>query len=91
MPYEMAMVVGGLTAVTGILMIANFPYNSFKGIDFHGRVPFVVMILVVLVFGLVTLDPPQVLLLASSGLCGIGAHQSGLLNVPKSLLLVKRC
>ncbi|MBT6124082.1 MAG: CDP-diacylglycerol--serine O-phosphatidyltransferase [Halioglobus sp.] len=72
LPHEMAMVLGGLTAVTGILMIANFPYNSFKGIDFHGRVPFVVMILVVLVFGLVTLDPPLVLLLASLGYAASG-------------------
>ena len=72
LPHEMAMVLGGLTAVTGILMIANFPYYSFKGIDFHGRVPFVVMILVVLVFGLVTLDPPLVLLLASLGYAASG-------------------
>ncbi len=43
-------------------MIANFPYYSFKGIDFRGRVPFVVMIAVVLIFGLITLDPPSILL-----------------------------
>jgi CDP-diacylglycerol--serine O-phosphatidyltransferase len=45
-------------------MIANFPYYSFKGIDFRGRVPFVVMIAVVLIFGLVTVDPPRILLIA---------------------------
>lgn len=65
LPYEVSVVVAVLTAVTGILMMANFPYYSFKGIDLHGRVPFVVMIAVVLVFGLVTLDPPLVLLIAS--------------------------
>ncbi|MEH6587760.1 MAG: CDP-diacylglycerol--serine O-phosphatidyltransferase [Halioglobus sp.] len=65
LPHELIIVLAGLTAISGILMIANFPYYSFKGIDFHGRVPFVVMILVVLVFGLVTLDPPLVLLIAS--------------------------
>ncbi len=64
LPFEMAVAVGILTAVTGILMIANFRYSSFKGIDLHGRVPFFVMILVVLIFGLVTLDPPRVLLAA---------------------------
>lgn len=63
-PHELAVVVGVLTATVGILMISNFPYHSFKGIDFHGRVPFVVMIAVVLVFGLVTLDPPSILLVA---------------------------
>lgn len=62
LPSQLSVIVGLLTALVGILMIANFPYYSFKGIDFRGRVPFVVMILVVLVFGLVTVDPPRILL-----------------------------
>lgn len=65
LPGELAVLLACLTAIIGILMIANFPYNSFKGIDLHGRVPFVVMILIVLIFGLVTLDPPLILLIAS--------------------------
>lgn len=72
LPGEMAVVLACLTAVAGFLMIANFPYYSFKGIDFHGRVPFVVMILVVLVFGLVTLDPPLILLIAFVGYAASG-------------------
>lgn len=64
LPSEVAVVVGLLTAAVGFLMIANFPYYSFKDVDFRGRVPFVVIILVVLIFGLVTLDPPLILLLA---------------------------
>jgi CDP-diacylglycerol--serine O-phosphatidyltransferase len=62
LPRELSIVVGILTALVGFLMIANFPYYSFKGIDFRGRVPFVVMIAVVLIFGLITLDPPSILL-----------------------------
>lgn len=62
LPRELSFLVGILTAITGFLMVSNFPYHSFKGIDFHGRVPFVVMFVVVLVFGLVTLDPPSILL-----------------------------
>ncbi len=62
LPIEAAVLVALLTAIVGFLMIANFPYHSFKGIDFRGRVPFVLMIVVVLIFGLVTLDPPRVLL-----------------------------
>ncbi len=62
LPLELSVLVGILTAIVGFLMIANFPYYSFKGIDFRGRVPFVVMIAVVLVFGLITLDPPSILL-----------------------------
>ena len=67
LPPEVAVLVGLLTAVVGVLMIANFPYYSFKGIDFRGRVPFVVIIAVVFVFGLVTVDPPLVLLVAFLG------------------------
>ncbi len=64
LPHEVSVIVSLLTAITGILMMANFPYYSFKGIDLHGRVPFFVMILIVLVIGLVTLDPPRILLAA---------------------------
>lgn len=64
-PPEISVLVGILTATIGILMIANFPYWSFKGLDFRRRVPFVVMIGMVLVFGLVTVDPPSVILAAS--------------------------
>ena len=56
------MLVGFLTAVVGVLMIANFPYYSFKDIELRRRVPFVVMIAVVFVFGVITLDPPSILL-----------------------------
>jgi CDP-diacylglycerol--serine O-phosphatidyltransferase len=67
LPAELAVLMALMTALIGFLMIANFPYYSFKGIDFHGRVPFVVMILVVFVFGLVTLDPPLFLLVGFLG------------------------
>jgi CDP-diacylglycerol---serine O-phosphatidyltransferase len=62
LPFELSVFAGILMAVIGFLMIVNVRYNSFKGLDFRGRVPFVMMILVVLVFGLVSLDPARVLL-----------------------------
>ncbi len=46
-----------LTAL-GFLMISRFPYSSFKSISFDRRVPFVRMLLVVAVLGLIALDPP---------------------------------
>ena len=64
LPREFAMFIAGLTALVGILMIANFPYYSFKHIDFRGRVPFVAIIAVVLLFSLITVDPPTVFLVA---------------------------
>jgi len=64
LPIELSVLVGVLTALVGFLMIANFPYYSFKGIDLRRRVPFVVMIAMVLIFGLITLDPPSILLVS---------------------------
>lgn len=64
LPLEVAILVAVLTAVTGLLMIANFPYYSFKDVDFRGRVPFVAMIVLILVISLVTLNPPSMFLLA---------------------------
>ncbi|MCH5377257.1 MAG: CDP-diacylglycerol--serine O-phosphatidyltransferase, partial [Planctomycetes bacterium] len=52
-----------LTAGAGLLMVSNFRYHSFKTLDLHGRVPFMVIVLVMLVFALVVLDPPIVLFL----------------------------
>lgn len=43
-------VVAVATALTGLLMVSNFRYTSFKSLDFRGRVPFAFMLLVVLVF-----------------------------------------
>lgn len=64
LPLEVSVLVGALTATVGIFMIANFRYYSFKGIELRRRVPFAVMIAMVLVFGLITLDPPSILLAA---------------------------
>lgn len=58
---------GLITAGLGLLMVSNVKYNSFKSVDFKGRVPFVVMLAVVLVFGVVTIDPPRILLALFAG------------------------
>lgn len=86
LPYEVAVLVGLLTALVGFLMIANFPYYSFKDIDFRGRVPFVVMIAVVLIFGLVTVDPPRIILLAFLAYAASGPVMSALKRRQQSRL-----
>jgi CDP-diacylglycerol--serine O-phosphatidyltransferase len=43
-------------------MISNFRYNSFKKLDFKGRVPFFFILVMVLCFAVVFTDPPRVLL-----------------------------
>ena len=44
-------------------MVSNFRYLSFKKFDLKRRVPFVIILMLVLLIGLVTVDPPRVLLL----------------------------
>lgn len=50
-----------ITLLAGALMISNVRYNSFKTIDLRGKVPFVHILGVVLVFVLIALEPPSVL------------------------------
>jgi CDP-diacylglycerol---serine O-phosphatidyltransferase len=56
----------GLCIVLGLLMVSNVHYYSFKELDLKYKVPFVAVLLGLLVFIGVSLDPPVVLLL----LCG---------------------
>src|SRR5690606_31444888 len=53
-------VVGG----TGVLMVSNILYRSFKDLDLRGRVPFAAILLVVLIFVVIALDPATVLFTA---------------------------
>lgn len=46
----------------GLLMVSNLTYFSPKKITVKGRVPFVSMVVLVLLFALLLLDPPRVLL-----------------------------
>lgn len=52
-----------VTVLTGILMVSNVRFYSFKELDLRGRVPFVKILVVLLVFLLVSSDPPLVLFL----------------------------
>jgi CDP-diacylglycerol--serine O-phosphatidyltransferase len=57
----------GLSIATGLLMVSNFRYNSFKDIDLRGRMPFVKAILVMLAFAVIFTNPPLVLFLIFTG------------------------
>lgn len=52
-----------LAILAAILMVSNVRYYSFKEIDLKGRVPFVAILLVVLAFVGISLDPPKILFL----------------------------
>jgi CDP-diacylglycerol--serine O-phosphatidyltransferase len=50
-----------LTVAVGMLMVSNVRYRSFKDLDLKGKVPFMAVLVVVLVFVLISTDPPTVL------------------------------
>jgi len=56
-----------ITVSIGLLMVSNFSYFSPKLINFKGRVPFMTMVLVVLGFSIMLVDPPTVLLTLFTG------------------------
>ena len=61
-PTELLRVIAaGLTVSTGLLMVSNFRFYSFKDIDLRGRVSFIWTILIMLVFALLYTNPPLVL------------------------------
>ena len=56
-----------LTAVAGLLMVSNLKYPSFKEIDLRGKVPFMVILSVVMGFAVITIDPPRILFALAAG------------------------
>jgi CDP-diacylglycerol---serine O-phosphatidyltransferase len=61
-----AIVVAILTAFVGLLMVSNFHYTSFKSVDFRGRVPFGVMLVIVLIFAALIIFEEEGLLAIAS-------------------------
>ena len=57
----MSFFIAAVTVSMGALMVSNIKYYSFKEFDFKGRVPFVAILAIVLVFVGISLNPPIVL------------------------------
>ncbi|WP_245958013.1 CDP-diacylglycerol--serine O-phosphatidyltransferase [Marinomonas piezotolerans] len=70
---QLASVMALLVPVTGLLMVSNVKYRSFKDLNLKGRVPFVFLLIAVLILVLVALEPALVLAAAfcAYGLWGI--------------------
>jgi len=49
------------------LMVSNLKYPSFKEIDLRGKVPFMVILSVVMGFVVITIDPPRILFALAAG------------------------
>jgi len=64
-PYGVSVLVALMMIFLGLLMVSNLKYNSFKGLDLKGRIPFVWMLAVVLVFAVIASNPPRMLFILS--------------------------
>lgn len=62
---ELAIVSAVLTLAAALLMVSNIKYYSFKNIDFRGRVPFVAILAVVMIFVIVSSSPAIMLLVVA--------------------------
>ncbi|MEC9255257.1 MAG: CDP-diacylglycerol--serine O-phosphatidyltransferase, partial [Pseudomonadota bacterium] len=51
-----------IVTAAGLLMVSNFKYHSFKGLDLRGKIPFVALLAIVMGFAIVSIDPATVLL-----------------------------
>jgi CDP-diacylglycerol--serine O-phosphatidyltransferase len=79
---------GGLYTIVGLgtmfllsmAMVSPLPYRSFKDLDLKHRVPFMAVLGLVLVFVLISFDPPRVLLVAFSSYAVSGLIVWGLLR-----------
>jgi len=58
---DVSIIVALVTGISGLLMVSNFKYNSFKELNWHGKVPFVALLLVMLIFVVVATEPALVL------------------------------
>ncbi len=59
--HDYGAIVGIITIITGLLMVSNFRYNSFKEVDWKGKVNFLMVLLIVLVFVVVASSPAELL------------------------------
>jgi CDP-diacylglycerol--serine O-phosphatidyltransferase len=55
---DVGALLGVLTAAVGLLMVSNFRYHSFKELDFRGRVPFFMLVIIMLAFAVSQWDTP---------------------------------
>jgi CDP-diacylglycerol--serine O-phosphatidyltransferase len=65
-----------ITLYAGLTMVTNVPFYSFKDVHMRKSVPFVVIVLIALVIGIINIHPPIVLfaLFVAYGLSGYGVY-----------------
>ena len=65
-----------LALSTALLMVSNIRYYSFKEIDFKGKIPFLYVLVVVVLFAAIASDPSLVLFLTSLAYAISGPFQT---------------
>jgi CDP-diacylglycerol---serine O-phosphatidyltransferase len=60
-PADARWIAFAVTFIAGLLMVSNLRYHSFKQIDRRGRVPFFVLVAIMLAIVFISLSPPQIL------------------------------
>ncbi len=60
---DLAWAAAVITTLSGLLMVSNVRYHSFKEVDFRGKVPFIALVVIMLGFAVVLWHPPLVLFL----------------------------
>ncbi|MCL1142427.1 CDP-diacylglycerol--serine O-phosphatidyltransferase [Shewanella gaetbuli] len=63
-PTNISYIAAFITALMGLLMVSNFKYHSFKEVDWRGKVNFLVMIIIVAVFAVISVEPAIILCIA---------------------------
>jgi CDP-diacylglycerol--serine O-phosphatidyltransferase len=58
---ELSWFAWGITLYAGLTIVTNVPFYSFKEINFRKSVPFIAVFVIVLIFVLISSDPPKVL------------------------------
>ncbi|MDJ0958581.1 MAG: CDP-diacylglycerol--serine O-phosphatidyltransferase [Arenicellales bacterium] len=69
-----------VTVAAAAAMVSNVRYHSFKDLDLKGKIPFVKLLVMVLAFVLIALDPPRMLFLIFFGYFVSGFLQGFLLK-----------
>lgn len=60
--HDYGLIMGIITIISGLLMVSNFRYNSFKEVDWKGKVNFLVVLFIVLIFVVVASSPAELLM-----------------------------
>ncbi len=83
-----SLLVASVVVLTALVMVSNVRYSSFKQIDLKGRVPFVAILVMVLIFVGISIDPPKILFLITFGY-GLSGPIVTLWNLRKTRLMRK--